>query len=233
MCEGVFDKNILELKQTLQQQSSGDSLQNKEDDVINEEEFSLPHNSDIINRSSYSLNSDHKTSEKSRGEESVENIQNRKFSIDSTGIESYARDGKLLRKKKIPISSTFFSRHSPQAPTRKPFYPSPFKGTDINMSPFPSVGKSHRKHTNTQTGTHTDAHTDTHADTHMNTQTDMEEGLNETNINSKDTPELSGITPRDVNSRIDQNLITKFRLIFLGVTKKDYMKQINSARLPR
>jgi hypothetical protein len=38
---------------------------------------------------------------------------------------------------------------------------------------------------------------------------------------------------RDVNSSVDQSLITKFRLIFLGVTKNDYMKQIHSGRLPR
>lgn len=219
MCRGVFDRNILELKQILQQQSSGDSMQNREHDGMNEGDFKLPHHSDSMNRSSYSFISDHKMSEKSKGEESIETLQNRKFSADSTGLESYAHDGKSMRKKKIPISSTFFSRHSPQATIRKPFYPSPFKASE--MSPYPAVGKSHSTRTSARTGKRTDAHTH------------MEEGLNISNIDIEETQGMSSVTPRDVNSRIDQNLITKFRLIFLGVTKKDYMKQINSGRLPR
>ena len=38
---------------------------------------------------------------------------------------------------------------------------------------------------------------------------------------------------RDVNSLVDVDLITKFRLIFLGVVRKHYLKQVHSGRLPR
>ena len=38
---------------------------------------------------------------------------------------------------------------------------------------------------------------------------------------------------RDVNSLVDLDLITKFRLIFLGVVRNHYLKQVHSGRLPR
>ena len=38
---------------------------------------------------------------------------------------------------------------------------------------------------------------------------------------------------RDINASVDQDLITKFRIVFLGVLRNHYMKQVQAGRLPR
>ena len=138
--------------------------------------------------------------------ELFEKHNSRKLSTDSHEDVKFGNDSVSPKKKKIQISETFYSRHSPQVVGRKVYCPSPFRSLNPSEpnSPIPPSRKN--KHTH-------------------NSREDISEHMKE----MKKFPKQI----RDVNSSVDQSLITKFRLIFLGVTKNDYMKQIHSGRLPR
>ena len=184
MCLGVFHPGTLQFKQKMQRSIPSGMYHTEME--IEEENEDVKKNEGDSNSFSEKYNS-------------------RKFSIDSTEKDKFGNDTLSPRKKKIPISETFYSRHSPQAIGRKVYCPSPLRGQNpAETSPFPSVGRVNRK---------------------LYTAAERPE--------KKMKIGKSRQAVRDVNSSVDQNLITKFRLIFLGVTKNDYMKQIHSGRLPR
>jgi hypothetical protein len=178
MCLGVFHRSTLQSKIKMPGDTSKEIFRNRtenEDDV-----------DDI----------------KKQDSEYSEKYNSRKLSTDSNDKAQFGNESISPKKKKIPISETFYARHSPQVIGRKVYCPSPFKGLTPSgsSSPFPSV---------------------------------MNRFITEAEPFAKKEKKKSQQPIRDVNSTVDQSLITKFRLIFLGVTKNDYMKQIHSGRLPR
>ena len=135
-------------------------------------------------------------------------------------------------RKKHPISSTFFTRISPVVSSRKVFYVSPFKNQSTNSCNTNTISKNKNSinNDNSNDNDHNNNKND-YKDITKRYQEDKET-VKEMIMEEGGSSEKKKII-RDVNSSVDENLIIKFRLIFLGVTKNDYIKQIHSGRLPR
>ena len=160
-------------------------------------------------------------------------------------------------RRKHPISSTFFTRISPVVSSRKTFYGSPIKNQDVNINNNNSnddnrngssnnniretVSKSKSNDSINNISVNSNNNSDSNID--MNNETFDHIGdsrrYEEDKVVNQDTIIKEGSSSekkrrrRDINSTVDESLIIKFRLIFLGVTKTDYIKQIHSGRLPR
>jgi hypothetical protein len=150
-------------------------------------------------------------------------------------------------RKKHPISSTFFTRISPVVSSRKTFYGSPFKNQDNNNNNTNDNDSNNNNSKNIHNSNSNDSmntnNNDSNSNININDESCGHSGENrryeEDKVIDQDVITKEGSSSekkriiRDINSTVDESLIIKFRLIFLGVTKTDYIKQIHSGRLPR
>lgn len=160
-------------------------------------------------------------------------------------------------RKKHPISSTFFTRISPVVSSRKTFYGSPFKNQDsnnnnnndndsinnddkksnnnINNSNSNDSMNNNNNNNNKNNNSNSCINIDNDSCSHIgdNRRYEDDKVVDQDVITKEGSSSEKKRIIRDINSTVDESLIIKFRLIFLGVTKTDYIKQIHSGRLPR
>ena len=155
-------------------------------------------------------------------------------------------------RKKHPISSTFFTRISPVVSNRKTFYGSPFRNQDNNNNNDDNDNDSNNNNSknindsncnDSINNNNNDNNNNNNSSININDESCSHIGENrryeDDQVVDQDVITKEGSSSekkriiRDINSTVDESLIIKFRLIFLGVTKTDYIKQIHSGRLPR